>query len=95
MTDLALGPTRRLRSVRPLHEESFVFDEMLNGWRDQQRSRGLDPYGVEVRIKFIRRFAGYCEKPPWQWGPGDLEDFTVRSCPGRSRWRSRQSAAIR
>lgn len=82
MTDRALGPTRRLRSVRPLHEESFVFDEMLNGWRDQQRSRGLDPYGVEVRIKFIRRFAGYCEKPPWQWGPGDLEDFTVRSMSG-------------
>lgn len=66
-------------NVHPLHEGEFVFDAMLSGWRDQQASRGLTASTVGRRLQFIRRFANYCDKPPWQWIPGDLEDFTVHS----------------
>lgn len=70
---------RLVGNVRPLNEPEFVFGAMLDGWRDQQLSRGLADHTVSVRTQFIRRFAEYCEKLPWEWDPGDLEDFTVQA----------------
>jgi len=73
------SPLGLLANVRPLDEEGFVFTAMLDGWRDQQLSRGLAAHTIGVRIRFVRRFAAYCEKPPWEWCPVDLEDFTVHA----------------
>ncbi|MEV8144635.1 tyrosine-type recombinase/integrase [Specibacter sp. NPDC078709] len=74
-----------LDNVHPLHEGEFVFDAMLSGWHDQQVSRGLAASTVTSRILFIRRFANYCDKLPWQWIPGDVEDFTVHCSSGDGR----------
>lgn len=71
-----------LVGVHPLHEAEFVFTAMLEGWRDQQRSRGLSAATVEARRRFIRRFAEYCQAPPWEWTPADLEQFTVNALSG-------------
>ncbi|RJT76944.1 site-specific integrase [Arthrobacter cheniae] len=68
---------RLLSNVVPLHEEAFVFDAMLQGWRNQQLSRGLNRQGIDTRIGLIRRFTLFCERSPWQWTATDLEDFTV------------------
>lgn len=83
---------RLLGNVSPLNECQFVFDAMLNGWRDQQLSRGLSVRTAAARIQFISRFADYCEKYPWEWEPGDLEDFTVHA---RSRSRPLAKSTIR
>ena len=55
---------------------------MLDGWQDQQASRGLNVRTVEVRIAFVRRFAAFVDRYPWEWGPGDLEDFVSRCLSG-------------
>lgn len=78
---LALHP---LNNVQPLHEAEWLFDRMVGGWGDQQVSRGLAAQTVKVRKKFMKRFADYCEKMPWDWGPGDLEDFTTSIVSGAS-----------
>lgn len=74
---ISATPIGRLGNVSPLNEPKFVFDSMLGGWQDQQLSRGLAERTVLVRTAFVRRFESYCENPPWEWTPGDLEDFTV------------------
>jgi integrase/recombinase XerC len=62
--------------VVPLNPADTVFAAMLVGWRRQQRSRALAPGTVENREAIVQRFAAFTNAFPWQWGPGDVEDWT-------------------
>ncbi|MGH9117836.1 MAG: tyrosine-type recombinase/integrase [Acidimicrobiales bacterium] len=69
-----------------LHPEAAVFEAILAGWRLQQESRLLAPPTVDSRDKTLRRFQDFTGAYPWQWGPADIEEWSVslRSA-GRSR----------
>lgn len=70
-------PVQLIANVVPLNQAQFVFDAMLNGWSDQQFSRGLKQQTVNVRRQIIVRFQKFTDTYPWQWRPGDLEAFSV------------------
>lgn len=56
---------------------------MLDGWANQQTSRGLQATTIDSRRRFIEDFAEFCAAYPWQWQPRDLEDYSVRVRPGK------------
>lgn len=68
-----------------LDEQAAVFDAMLAGWERQQRSRLLADATIEPRMALLRRFMEFAGSFPWQWGPGDVEDFTLSLMSGSSR----------
>ncbi|MGO1849874.1 tyrosine-type recombinase/integrase [Microbacterium sp.] len=76
------SPLRLAGNVVVLDEEKFVFEAMLDGWADQQASRGLQAITIERRRQFIQRFTDYCAAYPWRWEPRDLEDYTSRARSG-------------
>ncbi|MDF2664329.1 MAG: site-specific integrase [Microbacterium sp.] len=49
---------------------------MVEGWATQQQSRRLRPETVKNRLRLIERFRAFTGADPWEWRPGDLEDFT-------------------
>ncbi|MGI9017614.1 MAG: tyrosine-type recombinase/integrase [Euzebya sp.] len=71
--------------VAHLNEPAAVFEAMVAGWCRQQRSRQLGEGTVRDRERLIRRFAGFAESHPWEWTPGDVEDFTVSLTSGSGR----------
>jgi len=77
------APLTMAQGVALLDPERAVFEAMLSGWEAQQQSRMLAAATVERRLWSVRRFADFTNEYPWQWGPGDLEDFTswLRSGP--------------
>ena len=77
-------PFQLRNNVVPLHEEKFVFDSMLEGWAEQQLSRGLERRTTETRAKLIRRFQGFADSYPWEWTSSDLESFSVHRTSGRA-----------
>jgi site-specific recombinase XerD len=54
-------------------EAESAFEAMLEGWRDQQRSRLLNEDTIAARERLVRRFRLYVAFWPWQWLPGHLE----------------------
>ncbi len=68
-----------------LDAAAAVFEAMLKGWSSQQKSRMLGASTITSRIRLLRRFAEFAESFPWDWGPGDVEDFTVSLTSGSSR----------
>ena len=74
-----VSPLRQLRNVRALDEGRFVFEAMLSGWSDQQSSRGLAERTIGSRELVIRRFEEFAGRYPWEWLPGDLEDYTTQA----------------
>jgi integrase/recombinase XerC len=71
--------------VRHLNEPAAVFEGMVEGWSRQQRSRMLGEGTIDARTRLIRRFQGFADSYPWQWGPGDVEDFTTSLTSGEGR----------
>lgn len=61
-----------------------MFDEMLDGFSRQQISRGLAKDTVKIRRAQLLRFTRFADSYPWQWLPGDLEDFTTSVLSGPS-----------
>jgi integrase len=59
-----------------LRPEEAVFEAMLEGWTAQMRSRSLVPTSIGQRVRTVRRFAGYTNEWPWEWGPRDLEEWS-------------------
>lgn len=59
-----------------LHVESQVFEAMLAGWGDQQRSRNLSSDTTTDRLRAVRRFQSFTNDWPWMWRPVDVEEFT-------------------
>ncbi|MFJ4044168.1 tyrosine-type recombinase/integrase [Microbacterium sp. NPDC089987] len=70
-------------NVIALDEGKYVFESMLDGWGDQQASRGLQATTIDARRRFIEDFAEFCATYPWQWLPRDLEDYSVRVRHGK------------
>ena len=74
-----------VEGVLHLNEEIAVFEAMLTGWSRQQRSRMLGDSTIAERDRLVRRFAEFAESYPWNWSPGDVEDFTVSLTSGKDR----------
>jgi integrase/recombinase XerC len=70
-------------NVAHLHPEQAVFEAMLAGWCGQQSARLLSVITIGQRESVLRRFAHFTGTWPWQWTPGDVEDWTgaLRSGP--------------
>ena len=68
-----------------LNEPTAVFEAMVTGWSRQQKSRQLGQGTVRVREALIRRFTEFAGTYPWEWTPGDVEDFTVSLTSGTGR----------
>lgn len=78
---------RRLRegAVSLFRADERVFEGMVEGWRAQMLARGLVAASVEGRLGVVRRFQQYTGTFPWQWGPGDVEEyFAERRSAGRT-----------
>jgi len=60
-----------------LRPQDAMFEAMLRGWRAQQAARGLQPVTIEAREKLVRRFLEFTNAYPWQWTPGDVDDWTL------------------
>ena len=54
-----------------------MVEAMLRGWRAQQAARGLRVETADDREKLIRRFLGFTNEFPWQWGPGQVYEWTL------------------
>ena len=69
---------RRLPGVSLLNEAASVSAAMLDGFDRQQASRGLAAQTVQMRRYQLERFGKFADTHPWEWLPGDLEEFTTR-----------------
>ena len=67
----------RQPGVVPLHEDAAVFSGMLDGFSRQQVSRGLAKETIQMRRWQVERFQRFAGSYPWEWLPGDVEDFTT------------------
>lgn len=74
-----------VHGVLHLDEAAAVFAGMVEGWGRQQRSRMLGESTIVARERLLRRFQEFAESYPWQWTPGDVEDFTVSLTSGADR----------
>jgi integrase/recombinase XerC len=72
-------PSGNVALLRPAEQ---VFEEMLTGWSAQQTSRMLAAQTIRTRKSQVRRFAGFCGTPPWEWSPVDVEEWTTSLVSG-------------
>src|ERR1035437_1089404 len=61
-----------------LRPEGAMVEAMLHGWRAQQGARGLRVGTSEPRERLVRRFQVFTNEFPWQWGPADMDEWTLR-----------------
>ena len=59
--------------------EQQILDAMVEGWRSQQRSRGLREQTIQNRLATVTRFRDFVDKPPWKWTVADVDEFTADS----------------
>ena len=62
--------------VALLAPEETICKAMLEGWQAQQRSRGLSVHTIEQRSLVLGRFLRFTDDYPWNWSPGDVEEWT-------------------
>lgn len=67
----------RQPGVVPLREDAAVFSGMLDGFSRQQVSRGLAKQTIQMCRWQVERFQRFADSYPWEWLPGDVEDFTT------------------
>lgn len=72
-------PSGNVTLLRPAEQ---FFDEMLAGWSAQQTSRMLARQTIKTRASQVRRFADFCNAPPWEWSPTDVEEWTTALVSG-------------
>ena len=72
-------PSGNVTLLRPAEQ---FFDEMLAGWSAQQTSRMLARQTIKTRASQVRRFADFCNAPPWEWSPADVEEWTTALVSG-------------
>jgi hypothetical protein len=70
------GRVQLLGSVQLLHPEQQTFDQMLDGWRNQQLSRNLKFDTIDQRIRYVRRFVDHVNEFPWHWTPPTLRSIS-------------------
>ena len=54
-----------------------MVEAMLRGWRAQQTARGLRVDTIDYRERLVRRFVLFTNEFPWQWGPGQVDEWTL------------------
>lgn len=64
--------------VSPLRESESLFEAMLTGWSRQQQSRRLSESIIGSRERTARRFVEFTGAWPWQWTPGQVEEWIAR-----------------
>lgn len=69
-----IGTTSNVALARP---EETVLDQMLEGWCAQQQSRGLRADVIRSGRNLVRRLCAHSGHMPWDWTPGDVEEFTA------------------
>lgn len=76
-SDLAGAARLQLISgVVQLRPEDAMVEAMVKGWRAQQAARGLLEDTIAPRERLVRRFLEFTNEYPWNWGPGDVDDWT-------------------
>jgi site-specific recombinase XerD len=78
--------------VTPLREPESLFEAMLSGWQRQQRSRRLGESIIGSRDRTVRRFVEFTEAWPWEWRPGQVEEWIAQGGWAHSTVRSYQGA---
>ncbi|TVL87383.1 site-specific integrase [Streptomyces sp. SAJ15] len=74
-------------NVRALDPAPAMFDAILRGWEQQQRSRLLARKTISDRLSLVRRFAEFTGTYPWDWTPEDVEAyFSARLSRGEVVW---------
>lgn len=63
--------------VVQLRPQDAMFEAMLRGWRAQQTARGLRDDTIGARERLVRRFLGFTNEYPWQWGPSHVDEWMV------------------
>jgi integrase/recombinase XerC len=63
--------------VVPLRPEDAMCEAMLNGWRAQQKARGLQDSTIAPRERLVRAFVEFTNEYPWSWGPGHVDEWTL------------------
>jgi site-specific recombinase XerD len=75
--DLAGAARLQLVSgVVQLRPEDAMVEAMFKGWRAQQAARGLLEETIAPRERLVRRFLEFTNEYPWNWGPGDVDEWT-------------------
>jgi len=69
--------------VALLQPEEQVFEAMLAGFANQQRSRYLTALTIRQREAQLRRFARFTNDYPWRWQPVDVEEWTTQAIAER------------
>lgn len=69
------GRVELLGSVKLLHPEQQTFEEMLEGWRNQQLSRNLQFGTIDQRIRYVRGLVDHVNEFPWNWTPAHVEEY--------------------
>lgn len=69
-------------NVALANPDQQVFTAMVEGWRNQQLSRGLREQTIRNRVATVTRFRDFVDKPPWKWTVADVDEFTVESLGG-------------
>lgn len=64
-----------VQGVRQLHPEDAMFEAMLRGWRAQQTARGLRAQTIRRREGVVRGFAAFTNDYPWNWQPGQVDEW--------------------
>jgi len=78
--------------VTPLREAESLFEAMLTGWQRQQRSRRLGESIIGSRERTVRRFVEFTQAWPWEWRPGQVEEWIAQGGWAHSTVRSYQGA---
>ncbi|MEO3925832.1 tyrosine-type recombinase/integrase [Micromonosporaceae bacterium B7E4] len=62
--------------VVQLRPEDAMVEAMFKGWLAQQTARGLLEDTIAPRERLVRRFLEFTNEYPWNWGPGDVDEWT-------------------
>jgi site-specific recombinase XerD len=76
----------------PLQVADSLFESMVSGWQEQQRSRRLGESIIGSRRQTVRRFVEFTGRWPWEWAPGQLESWISASSWAHSTVRAYQGA---
>ncbi|WTX01088.1 site-specific integrase (plasmid) [Streptomycetaceae bacterium NBC_01309] len=73
-------------NVRALDPAEAMFEAMLRGWEQQQRSRLLGRKTISDRVSLVRRFMLFTGTYPWEWTPEDVEAYFAHQLSGDAPW---------
>lgn len=66
-----------LTGVAFIHGEDTVVEQMLEGWANQQRARGLGARGIRQGQLRVRQFLAFTNEYPWTWTAAHLDEWTT------------------